>query len=184
MDATDAELIAAYRSGTSEAFETLYERYVRRLYDFVYYKTHHRETAEDIVSQTFLQAFLNLGSFDVERGTFSAWIHRIARNLTFDHFRSMKSVVSIDDAWDLPSSTDVLRDADTALKVEKVRAFLKMLSPDQREIILLRLWQDLSFKEIAEITGKSEAACKMAYRRGTEKLREELLIGLLLFFLS
>lgn len=184
MDATDEQLVADYRSGSSEAFETLYERYVRRLYDFVYYKTHHKETAEDIVSQTFLQAFQNLGTFDSERGVFSAWIHRIARNLTFDHFRAMKSSVPIDDAWDIPSNADVARDADAALKVEKVKAYLQTLSPDQREIILLRLWQDLPFKEIADITGKTEAACKMAYKRGTEKLRDELLIAFLLLFLS
>ncbi len=184
MAQADSDLIAAVRSGHTDAFEQLYERYVRRIYDFVYFKTHHRETAEDLVSVTFLRAYERIDQFDDSRGEFSAWRHRIARNAVIDHYRSFKQNSSIDDAWDLSDDTDVELDADTRLKVQDVRAFLRTLKPEQRDVVLLRLWSGYSFAEIAEILGKTEAACKMSFKRTVEKVQAGLLASILLTFFS
>lgn len=180
----DSSLVEAFRGGDNAAFEALYSRHVRSVYDFVYVRTHHRQTAEDIVSQTFLQALEGIGSFDAEKGTFAGWLHRIARNLVVDHFRRLRPADSIEDAWDLPGDADVPVDADTALQVGKIRTLLKGMSPRQRDTVLLRLWHGRSFAEIAEILGTSEAACKMTYKRTVEKLQAALLVLLLLSILS
>lgn len=180
---SDETLVASYKGGDTEAFTQLYERYFKRIYEFVYFKTHHTETTQDIVSQTFLQAVEKLHSFNPKKGNFSAWLHRIARNLTYDHFRAMKQVDDINDVWDLSTDDDVERDADVAVKIDAVQEVLSQLKPNQREVILLRLWHGYSFKEVAQALDLSEGACKMHYKRGMENVRTEMLtIFFLLFF--
>ncbi len=184
MVRTDSELLEAYRRGDATAFAELYERYVQKIYNFLYFKTHHRETAEDLTSQTFMKAFEATSQFNAERGTFSAWIHGIARNGVVDHYRSQKSTEPIEDAWDLSSKDNPLLDADASLRLEQIRSVLGVLSADQRDVILLRLWNGYSFAEVADALGKTEAACKMSYKRGLDLVRKELILSLLfLFFL-
>jgi len=166
-----------------KAFEAQYDAYVRKIYAYVYYRTQHRETAEDLTSLVFLKALDKLGSFDASRGTFSAWIYGIARNALTDHYRSARDTVDIDDVWDLRSDSDVVRDAEARERVEKLRPYLQALPKDQRELLFLRLWDGLSYAEIAELTGRSEDACKMAFSRTVAKLRKDVpasLIALLL----
>jgi|SRR5690606_26119333 len=182
MSSSETELIRSSQSGDSDAFGKLYELYVRKIYDFIYYKTHHKETAEDLTSQTFFKALEKIRTFKTERGSFNSWIYQIARNIVTDHYRSSKTNLNIDDIWDLHNDDDVERDADTRLQLEKVHSYLQKLKPEQREILLLRLWNDLSFKEIAEIVGKSEANCKMIVHRALGKLQTDLLIALILLF--
>lgn len=158
----------------SKGFGELYDQYVQKIYRYVYYRTQHRETAEDLTSQVFLKALDRYATFDVARGTFSAWIYAIARNALVDHYRSSKETADIDDVWDLASDADVLRDAEARERVEKLRPYLRALPKDQRELILLRLWDGLSHAEIAVILGKSEAACKMAYSRAIARLRKDV----------
>lgn len=181
---SDETLVTSYMEGDSDAFTELYERYVKRIYDFVYFKTHHKQTAEDIVSQTFLRMIEKIDTFNPKKGNFSAWLHSVARNLVIDHFRAAKPTSSIDDAWDLTDGTNVVADADTKVKVEAVREVLSKLNGKQREVILLRLWHGYAFKEVAEIIGSTEAACKMQYKRGMENVRKDLVIVLLLLFFS
>ncbi len=178
----DIALVRAYRKGDHSAFEELYNRHVRGLYDFVYYRTHHRQTAEDIVSQTFLQALEHIGSYREKRGNFGAWIFGIARNLIVDHYRSLRPTVSAEDAWDLPAESDVERDAHVAVEAARVSSLLRDLKPRQRDVLLLRIWQGKPFAEIAEILGTTEAACKMTYKRTLETMRNALLILFFFFF--
>ncbi len=177
----DASLVAAYRNGEHAAFEELYARHLRSVYGAVYTRTHHRETAEDIVSQTFLKALQSIDSFDPSRGSFGAWLHRIARNLTIDHFRSLRPSTPVEDAWDLADDADTQRDASMAMLSETIGAHLRKLKPQQREIVLLRVWQGLPFADIAAITGMTEAACKMSFGRSLKTLRTFFLF-LLSFF--
>jgi RNA polymerase sigma-70 factor (ECF subfamily) len=182
MSTTESELIKSSKNGNSEAFGQLYELYVRKIYDFIYYKTHHKETAEDLTSQSFFKALEKINTFNSEKGSFNTWIYQIARNTVTDHYRSSKSNLNIDDIWDLHNDEDVERDTDTRLQLEKVHKLLNQLKPEQREILLLRLWNNFSFKEIAEIVGKSEANCKMIVHRTLGKLQTDFLIALILLF--
>ncbi len=166
-----------------KAFEAHYDAYVRKIYKYVYYRTQHRETAEDLTSQIFLKAFDKLDGFDESRGTFSAWIYGIARNALADHYRASRETIDIDDVWDLRSDEDVARDAEARERVEALRPYLQALPKDQRELVFLRLWDGLSYKEIAELTGRSEAACKMAFSRTLSRLRKEVPSAILLLML-
>ena len=176
----ELELIAQAQSGNSEAFGKLYDAYIKKIYNFIYYKTWHQETAEDLTSLTFLKALNAIKKFNSEKGTFSSWLYQIARNNISDHFRSLKSTTDIEDAWDIKDNIDILADTDAKLKLEKLREGLSILSSEQREIVILRLWEGLSHKEIADIMQKKEATVKVSYSRAVSKIKKEIVIALLL----
>jgi len=167
----------------TKTFEAQYDAYVRKIYKYLYYRTQHRETAEDLTSQVFLKAFDKLGSFDESKGGFSAWIYAIARNALTDHYRSARSEVDVDDVWDLRSDEDVARDAEARERVEALRPYLQALPKEQRELVFMRLWDGLSYAEIAAIVGKSEDACKMAFSRTIARLRKDVPSALFLLML-
>lgn len=184
MAPTDIQLIEKIRDGDTAAFGALYERYIRRIHAFVYYRTHHRETAEDLTSQVFLKAMEGLRTFDKEKGEFSAWLYRIARNAVIDHFRALRPTVDIEDVWGaLASDLDIARDAETSERLETVRTHFDRLSAAQREVLTMRLWDGLSHAEIAAITGRTEAASKMAYSRALAALRDLLPTALITILL-
>ena len=178
-----SELIAQCQQGDLTQFGHLYDEYVRKIYQFIWFKVHQNEVAEDLTSVVFLKALENIKSFDPKKAPFKAWLFRIARNTVIDHYRTYRESVDIEDAWEVKDKQDVARDAEMELTIEAVQKYMEKLKPDQREIILLRVWGDHSFKEIAEITGKSEAAAKMMFKRTLETLRGDfalLVIALLL----
>ncbi len=181
--AEEQKIIIACQRGSKEEFGRLYDSYARKIYDFVYYKTHHKETAEDITSRVFIKALEKIDTFSCERGFFSAWIYQIARNSVIDFYRTKKGDIGIDDVWDLASSDNIERDIDVRQKLEKVEEYLKKIKSSQREIIILRVWQGMSYKEIAEILDKSEASCKMMFSRAINDLRKEAPIYLVLHIL-
>ena len=176
----ESQAITACQAGRSSAFAALYEVYLRKIYDFIYYKTWHRETAEDLTAETFRKALEKIGKFDPAKGTFQSWIYQIARNSVIDHYRTRKFNLDIEDAWDLTDETDIPRDTDTALQLAVVRKELVKLTPEQREILILRLWQGHSHAEIATILGKNEKAVKVSYSRALGALRAELVALLII----
>ncbi|MFA5821041.1 MAG: sigma-70 family RNA polymerase sigma factor [Candidatus Gracilibacteria bacterium] len=161
-------------------FGQLYDQYVRKIYNYIYYRVHHKETAEDITGTTFMKALENFQSFDPKKGNFSMWIYRIAKNTLTDHYRALKTNLNIDDVWDIRSETEIPKDADTHIQLEKVQKYLRTLKPVQRDIIIMRLWDGLSYIEIADILGKSEASCKMTFSRALKEIRGTETLALLL----
>ncbi|XOB40888.1 MAG: RNA polymerase sigma factor [Candidatus Nealsonbacteria bacterium] len=166
-------------------FGQLYDKYIKKIFNFIYYKTHHKETAEDLTSDTFIKALNKLDRFDESKGSFSTWIYQIARNTVIDFYRTKKNSINIDDIWDLSTDEDILRDLDTAKRLEDVKEYLKTLKSEQREIVILRVWEGMSYKEISEAMGKSEASCKMAFSRTIKILKEQMplsvFVAMLLF---
>ncbi len=171
------------KSHNNSEFTGLYDQYVEKIYRFIYYKTHHKETAEDITSAVFLKALEAFSSFDKGRGGFSGWIYQIARNAVIDHYRSKKNLINVEDVWDLKDKEDIERDADASLRLEGVKEYLGRLKAEQREIVLLRVWEGMSYKEIAQVIGKSEESCKMMFSRTIRRLREEMPLNLFVCFL-
>lgn len=166
-------------------FNELYDQYVRKIFNFIYYKTHHKETAEDLTSETFMKALKNFDKFDGGRGKFSTWIYQIARNTVIDHYRAKKVNLNIDDVWDLSDDDqDIIRDLDASKKLKEVKKYLKNLASDQREIVLMRVWEGMSYREIAEALGKEEGNCRVIFSRTIKALKEEMplavFLGLLL----
>lgn len=179
----DLAILKKCQNGIYDDFGLLYDKYIKKIYDFIYFKTTHKETAEDLTSQTFLKALEKIATFNSAKGTFSAWLYQIARNNVIDHYRAKKENLNIDDIWDLAGREDIERDIDSRENVAAVEKYLKNLKPEQRDIIIMRIWQEMPYAEMAEILGKSEDACKMTFSRAIGKLRQEMPLALFLFFL-
>lgn len=183
MEQSEQKLITECQQGDLEKFGLLYDKYIKKIYDFIYYKTTHKETAEDLTSQTFFKALDKIGGFDSSKGTFQAWLYQIARNTVIDFYRTKKKEANIEDIWDLAGNDDLERDVDTKEKLAKVEKYIAKLKSEQREIIIMRVWQDMSYQEIAATMGKSEASCKMMFSRAMAVLRKEMPLALFIFLL-
>ncbi len=161
---TDDVLVSLYLQGNNSAFDILLNRHKDRLFNYIYFIVRSKEVAEDIFQETFVKVITTLqqGRYTND-GKFSAWITRIAHNLVIDQFRAERSenIISNDE-----SEIDLLNDAklvegniENKLVNEQVlkdvRALVDELPDCQREVVFMRYYQDLSFKEIADITGVS-----------------------------
>lgn len=184
MDTDIQALIDASQRGDADAFGQLYDAYVKRIYTFIYYKTHHKETAEDLTSRVFFKVLKHIKRFDKDQGTFTAWIYRITRNTVIDHYRVSRTESNVDDMRDLSSSEDIERDVHVAMAAEKVQTYFRELSDDQRDVIIMRVWQGLSYREIADVMDRSEDSCRMLYSRGIKKLKDIMPLSTFLFLFS
>lgn len=188
---SEAQIVENCQKGDLEEFGKLYDKYIKKIYDFIYYKTQHKETAEDLTSIVFTKALEGIGRFD-KNGKFSSWVYRIARNTVIDHYRTKKSDANIDDIWDLAvddpaarrysGASNVEVDLDAREKLEEIRRNLKKLKSEQRDIVIMRVWQEMSYAKIAEVVGKSEASCKMTFSRTIQQLRAEMPLELFILF--
>ena len=176
-------LIERCQNGNLKYFSEIYDLYVKKIYEFIYFKTHHKQITEDLTSQTFLKSLENIQKYNSEKGKFSSWLYAIARNAVIDHYRTQKHDLNIDDAWDISSDDDIILDTENKEKLKRLKLHLKKLTSDQRDVMILRVWNDMSYKEISEIIGKSEANCKMIFSRATEKIRKEQIFAILLCLL-
>jgi RNA polymerase sigma-70 factor (ECF subfamily) len=179
----EQRLIQECQDGRLDSFDALYTHYVQPIYRFVYRRTLERAMAEDLTSQTFLKALEKIGTYDPRKGPFSAWLYRIARNSITDYYRTRRDHRDIEDVWDLASDDDTTAAVDDQLTHKQLRDALHTLPTDKREIVLLRLWENLSYQEIAAITGKSEGNCKVIFSRAVGELRKTVSPSLLAFLL-
>ena len=187
---TDEELVVCYAQGNNAAFDTLLGRYKSSVYSYIYYIVQDKELAEDIFQETFVKVIMTIkqGRY-TENGKFKAWIMRIAHNLIIDYFRQERNenVVSNDEVEvDLFNNIKLCEGTVEDRLVRRqvlsdVRNLVKHLPDNQREVLEMRYYQDLSFKEIAEKTGVSinTALGRMRYailnmRRMAEENRIEL----------
>ena len=120
MEGDESQIIARIKNGELNQFGTLYDLYIKKIYNFVYYKTMHKETAEDLTSQTFFKALDNIQRFDETKGSFSSWLYRIARNTVIDYYRTKKTENNIEDVWDLSGDENIQSDMDTTQKLQEV----------------------------------------------------------------
>jgi RNA polymerase sigma-70 factor, ECF subfamily len=163
-------------------FLQAYDTHKERIYRYHFARTRHRETAEDLTSHTFLKAYEHFSRFNASKGSVTTWLYRIARNTLIDHLRRLRPSQQVDEIAELlPSGEDVTAGVVAREAVEQANALLAKLTEEQRQIVLLRLWDDLSYAEIAAVIGKSEGACKMAFRRALDAARTHVGITALLF---
>lgn len=161
---TDDMLVSLYVGGNNSAFDVLLNRHKDRLYYYIYFIVRSREVAEDIFQETFVKAIVKMqeGKYQPD-GKFAAWITRIAHNLVIDQFRQERNenLVSSDD-----EEVDILNDASLSegtienqmvndQVLRDVRALIDELPDCQREVVFMRYYQQLSFKDISDITGVS-----------------------------
>jgi RNA polymerase sigma factor (sigma-70 family) len=158
---TDQQLLQLYVNGNIEALSSLITRHKRKIYTSIYLLVKNRHAAEDIFQDVFIKVIESLkeGKY-ADEGKFLPWVIRIAHNMCIDFFRREKRkpiVKNTDDNNDIFEALDfVSSQADKNIiskqTVEGVRAIVDQLPPDQREVIILRHYAELSFKEIAVLT--------------------------------
>lgn len=158
---TDDKLVAAYIDGNNEAFDTLLKRHQAKVFAYIYSVVKNRDVANDIFQETFVKAITTLrqGRYN-ETGKFSAWISRIAHNLIIDYYRQEKSenLMSADhEEVDILNRKDLCDSNIEDMMVndqiqEDVRRIIDALPENQREVLVMRYYRDMSFKEIAEAT--------------------------------
>jgi RNA polymerase sigma-70 factor (ECF subfamily) len=168
----------------AQGFNELYDLYFTKIYNFIYFRTHHRETAEDLTSKTFIKAWENIHQFNEEKGAFSSWIYSIARNNVIDHYRKEKTTMDISQVLDLSSSENIEKDTDLKVQLDQVKEYIKDLPQEQQDIVIMRVWDDLPYKDIAQILKKSEASCKMSFYRTMQKIQEQFPVAALILLLT
>jgi len=156
-----------------KAFGALYDLYVKKIYSFVAYLVGNNTEAEDIVSETFEKAMLNLEKFEYRGYSFGAWLYKIARNLVYDRSKS-KRHVSLDEVENFLGDSD-LNPETLVEKSEKstiLNNLISKLKKEQREVIYLRYIQKYSIKEVCKILDKSEDSVKSLAKRGIQRLQD------------
>ncbi|MDR1602397.1 MAG: sigma-70 family RNA polymerase sigma factor [Tannerella sp.] len=187
---TDEELVVLYVQGSNPAFDVLLSRHKSSVYAYIYYTVHDSDLTDDIFQETFLKVITTIkqGRY-TENGKFKAWIMRIAHNLIIDNFRQERNENAIsNDELDVDLLNDVrLCEGTVEDRMVKnqvladIRKMIKHLPDSQREVLEMRYYHDMSFKEIADATGVSinTALGRMRYaimnmRRMAEEYKIEL----------
>lgn len=176
----DEQLVEMYAKGDNSAFDVLLSRYQQKLYSYILFLVHNEDTANDLFQETFVKAIVTIqqGRY-VESGKFSAWLTRIAHNLIIDKYRQDKNanLISNDnDECDIFNNA-ALSDITVEMKIIKeqsladVERLVKGLPAVQQEVVYMRFYQNLSFKEIAEATGVSINTALGRMRYGLINLR-------------
>jgi RNA polymerase sigma-70 factor (ECF subfamily) len=156
----DEELILSYQSGDESALKVLIDRHQKKVFTSIYILVKDRALAEDLFQDTFIKVIQALRKdFYVENGKFLGWVIRIAKNLALDHFRKMDRLPTIIDS-DEQDVLHTLSFADESIEESiirnetenKVKLMIQQLPDDQREVLIMRHYGQLSFKEIAELT--------------------------------
>ncbi len=183
---TDKELVMAYANGDNMAFDTLLGRYEKPVFNYILHAVKDEDLANDIFQETFIKAItvIRQGRYE-DNGKFGAWLTRVAHNLVIDHYRRNKAENTISN--DADEEHDLLNDKDLceasvedmmcqSQLVRDIRCLVKELPKTQRDVLMMRIYRDMSFKEIAEETGVSinTALGRMRYAlKNMRRLAEE-----------
>lgn len=174
---TDESALIERAKVDKEAFGLLYERYVDKIYNYVYYRTGNIADAEDLTARIFFRALSHIGNYDDRGIPFSAWLYRIAHNLVanWHRDRSRRKIISLDDIaqWRVQEAspelaTQLIEDKDALLKA------IRRLPADRQELLILKFVERLSNSEIGNVMGRSEGAIKSLYHRTLLALRDDL----------
>lgn len=178
MDSIELDESALIEQAKSdgEAFGRLYELYVDRIYNYVYYRTGNTHDAEDLTARIFYRAIRHIGNYEDRGAPFAAWLYRIARNMVANWYRDDKSsrllpLETADGRGDQlgpEAAIESMEDKDALL------AAIRQLSPDRQELLILKFVERMPNAEIGQIMGRTEGAIKLLYYRTLRSLREEL----------
>jgi RNA polymerase sigma-70 factor, ECF subfamily len=155
------------------AFAKLYNHYVQPIYRYLYSQVGTIHDAEDLTSQTFMTAYETLPRYR-ERGYFSAWLFRIARNRLVDHFRGRSREVGLAEAEKVRAVQDALGQVIQDEEVSRLQALICKLPEQERDLIRLRYVADLTFAEMAGVLGKHEDAVKKSVYRLLARLKSQM----------
>ena len=177
LEYNEADVLMLASQGDREAFGQLYERYLERIYNYVYYRTGNTHDAEDLTARVFQRAMKHIHNYTDRGVPFSAWLYRIAHNLVanWHRDRSRRQEIPIDDLPVLPAKSD--QPETTLVRTEQQDALLRLirkLPPERQHLLILKFVEDLSNAEIGQIMGRSEGAIKSLYHRTLLSLRDQV----------
>ena len=166
----DSELIQKMHSGNKEAVSIIVERYYADIYRFCLYMVQTENDAYDIAQETFLK-FMKYGT-SYKHHNLKGYLLTIARNICFNYFRDKKEKVAViekEEIDKIPNWKDMLIEVEDAVYLKNL---LKKLSQDTREVIILRIYEEMKFKDIAKIMGCSVSTTKSRFRLGINQLKK------------
>lgn len=174
---SDSDLVELAKAGDKDSFGELYERYLDKIYSYVYYRTGNHHDAEDLTARVFFRAMAHIESY-TERGVpFQAWLYRIAHNLVanWHRDRGRRKVIPLDEfiATSLKSDSPD-KQAEDQEERNALRAAIQRLPEERQQLLLLKFVDHLSNAEIGEIMNRTEGAIKSLYHRTLIALRDEL----------
>jgi RNA polymerase sigma-70 factor, ECF subfamily len=183
---TDAEMMLRVKAGDDSAFDYLVQKYRRAMINFMYRMAHNSAAAEDLAQEVFLRVYRSRGSYEPS-AKFTTWLYRIATNLAVNHARDTRherpeTMVSLDEPDEETGTSMDL--ADSSLTMEEklvrrerlmaIRKTVQKLPERQRIAVLMHKYQQMDYKQIAEVLKLSESATKSLLFRAYETLREQL----------
>jgi RNA polymerase sigma-70 factor (ECF subfamily) len=177
MGEEDDSTLIAQAQEDSEAFGVLYERYVDRIYNYIYYRTGNSQDAEDLTARTFYRAMNHFPRYEDRGAPFSAWLYRIAHNLVANWHRdhSRRQMLSLDDlVLRAPRAKGPAAWSEKSDDNDVLVAAVRRLAPDRQQLVILKHVEGLTNAEIGEVMGRTEGAIKSLYHRTLITLREEL----------
>ncbi len=162
-----------------DAFGLLYEKYINRIYNYIYFRVGSAQDAEDITTRVFMKAYDNIGRYRHMGLPFSAWLYRIAHNqvANFHRDNSRGREISIDEMLMPPPQLKTDHPESSALKQESINYLMNLINDlhtDKRELIMLKFVHKLSNEEIARALGRTEGAIKSLYHRTLLELRDHM----------
>lgn len=177
---SDKELIGLTIKRCASAFKELYMRYKIPIYNFILRYTGNREIAEDLLQETFIRIWYGAHTFDNKKGNFRVWLYKIALNTTRNEMSKKQykhyfyELETIKNKKESSSEERPDRKFDNLELQNRIATALKRLPHLLREVVIMKNYQQLKFREISEITDTPEGTLKARYHRAVEKLREEL----------
>ncbi len=160
------DLVERSSKGSGEAFGQLYQIYVDRIYNYIYYKTGHTVDAEDLTEQVFIKAWEAIGRFRPEGKPFAAWLFKVARNVVIDHYRTKKTNTDLSEVMAVIAVDGDPEDAAQRKATQQMlRSAIRHLTDEQQQVILLKFMDGLDNTEISAMMGKKEGAIRaLQYR--------------------
>ncbi len=168
-------LIKRMQGGDQRAAEKLYIKMMPKVYGFCMNRVGNPHLAEDLTQDIFLRLVEKVEIFDSKRGSFSVWFWQIARNVVADHYRKRQEVAFVDvgeDRVEVSAAYDPSQALTYKLEYERVSSVVRCLDQEEQELFEMRFVIELSYKEIAEILGKSEGSLRVAANRLKQKLQK------------
>ena len=175
-DMTDSELIALAKED-QEVFGAIYERYVEKIYNYIFYRTGNHHDAEDLTAMVFYRALGHIQNYTDRGVPFQAWLYRIAHNLVanWHRDRGRRKIIALED-YVGPDSQDDSPHAHTETQEEReiLLDSIRQLPPERQQLLILKYIERLPNAEIGQIMGRTEGAIKSLYHRTLKNLREDL----------
>jgi RNA polymerase sigma-70 factor (ECF subfamily) len=178
-DRTDEMILQQAMTGDSDAFGQLYERYVGRIYNYIYYRTGNQHDAEDLTARVFYRAMHHIENYQDRGLPFSAWLYRIAHNLVANWHRdnSRRPEIPLEDGLWVhhpgdPPEASLLQSEER----DRLLCVIHELPSERQQLLILKFVDHLSNAEIGEIMGRTEGAIKSLYHRTLLSLRDELML--------